>query len=70
MFNGPGKYDAECTRAREMTGGGVVLIVLEGKAGAGFAVQASLDQLLDLPKTLRTVADGIEAQQRAAGFTP
>lgn len=68
MFNGPGKYDKECTAVREMTGGGVVLMVLDGKQGEGFSVQATLEQIVHLPHLLRTVADGIEAQQRAAGL--
>lgn len=70
LFNGPGKYDAECTAARKSTGGGVILIVLDGSRGEGFEVQATLDHLMDLPRILRAVAEGIEAQQRAEGLIP
>lgn len=65
MFNGPGKYNYQCTRVREMTGGGVILIVVDGKRGEGFEVQATLEQILKLPAMLRTVADGIDQQIKA-----
>lgn len=70
MFNGPGKYNEECTIVRALTGGGVILIVVDGKLGEGFEVQATLNHLMDLPRMLRVVADGIEAQQRAEGLIP
>lgn len=42
MPNGPGKYDDACTAAREATEGRVVLlVVLGGKSGPGFAVQST-----------------------------
>jgi hypothetical protein len=58
---GPGKYDKECTAAREATGGSVLLIVLNGKVGAGFSAQiADPRALIILPQLLRDVADQIE----------
>lgn len=63
MVIGPGKYDAQCTAAREATKArGVVLIVIDGEKGAGFEVQAPMDVQLALPALLRQVADGIEAE--------
>ena len=64
MAFGPGKYDLVCTAARLAAEAlGVILIVIEGKEGNGFAVQLHPDLLKDgtLPKVLRRVADGIEA---------
>ncbi len=41
MAIGPGKYDDACTAAREATkADAVVLVVLNGKRGAGFSVQS------------------------------
>jgi hypothetical protein len=61
MAIGPGKYDDECTQARQTTGGSVVLIVLSGVKGHGFSCQIT-DPLAFafLPKTLRETADEIE----------
>ncbi|MEY4545369.1 MAG: hypothetical protein RL685_1564 [Pseudomonadota bacterium] len=64
-FNGPGKYDAECTAAREACGAqGAVLIVYEGQRGMGFSVQGPMPMVVGLPSVLRDVADQIEAQLR------
>lgn len=70
-LNGPGKYDAECTAAREGTQAeAVMLIVLNGSRGSGFAVQSVN------PRLLPFLADVLEAtimQMRAdlaAGGTP
>lgn len=42
MPAGPGKYDNECTTARESTGAdAVVLVVFNGHHGHGFAVQSA-----------------------------
>lgn len=60
MAQGPGKYDAACTAARELTGGSVLLIVLGGKLGSGFAVQAEERYAAEMPRLLRAVADEIE----------
>jgi len=70
MAWGPGKYDDVCTAARLEAGvdvagrgGGVVLMVLGGKLGTGFSVQADLRTLAQLPNILESIA----AQLRAAG---
>jgi hypothetical protein len=64
MSEGPGKYDAVCTYARQVTQAqAVVLIVLNGVSGAGFSVQSTERVppavLADL---LRFVADKIEKE--------
>lgn len=56
MSHGPGKYDDAATAAREISGGGVVLIVVEGKLGHGFSAQVSAAHLRDLPEMLEEVA--------------
>lgn len=67
IFNGPGKYDAECTRVRDATNAdGVILIVIGGTLGQGFSVQAPLEVIARLPETLRDVANQIERQLRKA----
>jgi len=41
MALGPGKYDDECTKAREATmADGCILIVINGSLGSGFSVQS------------------------------
>jgi hypothetical protein len=70
MSVGPGKYDDEVTWVRERThAAGVILIVLGGDKGAGFAVQATPEVVLDLPATLRTIADQIEADTVTTAMT-
>jgi len=65
MPAGPGKYDSVATIARETTQAeGVVLAVINGKEGHGFAVQASLEITLALPDLLRKMADDIEEVHR------
>src|SRR4029077_235721 len=50
MTIGPGVYDEECTLVRRRTDAkGVVVIVVGGDRGAGFAVQATPEATLDLP---------------------
>lgn len=68
-LNGPGKYDDACTAAREATKAvAVLLVVIEGEQGNGFAVQTLEPDLLPvLPALLRVLADKIaEDNQRAA----
>lgn len=66
VFNGPGRYDAQCTEARAACGAkGLILIVWEGSAGAGFEVQGPLEMILQMPGALRDVAAHIEAQIEA-----
>jgi hypothetical protein len=66
MALGPGKYDGACTVARDLTGGGVILIVVDGHRGAGFSAQLLPYQLTRMPVLLRALADQIEADAHAA----
>lgn len=63
---GPGKYDDLCTMVREKVGidvsangGGVIVIVLGGNKGNGFACQADVQTTLLLPDMLESVAKQI-----------
>ena len=62
MAFGPGKYDDICTQIREQvgiteeTGGGIVVIVIGGRQGPGFAVQCDLQTTVILPDVLESVA--------------
>lgn len=61
MAFGPGKYDDEATKVRASTqASGVIVIVIGGDRGEGFACQATLEVTLTLPKMLRSIADQIE----------
>jgi hypothetical protein len=67
MALGAGKYDDECTLAREKAEAeGIILIVFNGKKGNGFSCQAPLDVLLRLPSVLRDLADTIERDNQGA----
>lgn len=58
---GPGKYDDEATTVREQTdASGIILVVLEGRKGTGFSVQAPGHVLFTLPEILRALADQID----------
>lgn len=59
-MSGAGKYDTEATLAQESTGGGVILIVLQGERGTGFSAQLTREQMRVMPAILRNVADQIE----------
>ena len=63
---GPGKYDDACTAAMTATGAeAIVLVVIDGDRGNGFSVQShNLANAMRLPRLLRDVADGIEADLR------
>lgn len=64
-LHGPGKYDSACSLAREMTGArGTLLIVIDGRDGSGFSVQAELDIIENVPEILERVARNIRAQRR------
>jgi hypothetical protein len=61
---GGGKYDAECTVARASAGHpngrtSVLLIVLGGRLGNGFEVQAEPEVLAALPAILHELADSV-----------
>ena len=61
MAFGAGKYDDICTYVRQQVGvteggGGVLLIVLGGNKGNGFACQSDAATLLALPDILENVA--------------
>jgi hypothetical protein len=61
MALGPGKYDDVCTMVTEKVGigeqgGGVIVIVLGGNKGNGFACQADLRTTLLLPDLLEDMA--------------
>lgn len=58
---GPGKYDAECTEMRErLKAGGVVLLVIDGAHGSGFAAQLTPLTTMALPDILRDIANEME----------
>jgi len=62
MAQGAGKYDPQLVHALADAGAKCgVLMVLNGNHGSGFAVQATVQQLLHLPGILRSMADSIEA---------
>lgn len=54
---GPGKYDDVCTLVREQTAAlGVIVMVINGKHGHGFSVQADPMTLAGLPEILEDIA--------------
>jgi hypothetical protein len=62
MAIGKGRYDDICTEVRKRTeADGVIMIVLRGKHGSGFTVQADMRTQLLLPDILDEVANGIRA---------
>lgn len=61
MPQGAGKYDRITTWVREETAAdAVAVIVIGGKWGSGFSVQAPPAITGSLAQILRTMADGIE----------
>ena len=69
MPDGPGRYNDECTAARESANAqACILIVLGGNRGNGFEVQHTHpDFVKDIPKLLREAAYEIE---RTVNETP
>jgi len=62
---GPGKYDDLCTKVREQTHArGVLLIVIGGDKGQGFACEADLSTTLLLPDLLEDVARSIRVDMQ------
>lgn len=69
MALGPGKYDDLCSYVSEQTGiaftgGGVIVIVIGGNRGNGFACQADLATTMAVPDLLESVAQQIRDDQR------
>ena len=59
-IDNPGKYGEVCKMVRETTEAeGVVLMVFNGKSGAGFEVQVPAGILFQLPDILEFMAKGI-----------
>jgi len=59
---GPGKYDDALTAACAMCEAtSALLLILDGKRGAGMACHSTIEEMLMLPAMLRHVADDIEA---------
>jgi hypothetical protein len=66
---GSGKYDEEATLVQERTNAaGVIVIVIGGDKGEGFACQATLLVTLALPMMLRSIANQIEADIQTKGL--
>jgi len=63
MSEGPGRYDELATAVREKAEAeAVVLIIVNGNKGFGFAVQSLTPEALEaLPKAVRQVATAMEA---------
>lgn len=58
---GPGKYDDLCTDVRvKANADGAVVIIINGRHGHGFSMQASPAATVGLPRLLRDVAKEIE----------
>jgi hypothetical protein len=68
MTFGPGKYDDICTIVHEEIGGQVILIVLGGNRGNGFACQTDLSTLIALPDLLEDMAK--QLRKDAEGTLP
>jgi hypothetical protein len=61
MALGPGKYDDLCSDAREgAQAEGVALLILNGRFGHGFSIQATAEITVQLPHLLRQMAQNIE----------
>jgi hypothetical protein len=62
MAIGEGKYDTLCTYVREQAEAeGAIVVIMRGKDGSGFAVQADLQTQLTLPDILEFMARQIRA---------
>lgn len=65
MALGAGRYDAECTVARESAAAMcAIVIIFGGDRGDGFSCQADLETLAKLPSLLRHMADSMEKDMR------
>jgi hypothetical protein len=63
---GGGKYEEALMHVQEEVEGSVLLVVIGGKHGDGFAVAATVEVIGGIPRLLRDVAGQIEAQMREA----
>lgn len=65
MAFGPGRYDDLCTFVREQAGiedgavGGALVVIIGGKDGVGFSLQADAQTTAQLPGLLEAVAKQI-----------
>lgn len=62
MTFGPGKYDDLCTYVREAAGieeGGALVIIIGGKLGNGFSLQADFETSIAIADVLENVAKQI-----------
>lgn len=69
MAQGPGKYDpalSEVLKGLEANQG--VLMVIDGKDGIGFSIQANLQTMMMLPQMLEEVASQIRADLANMGL--
>ena len=61
MAVGPGKYDALTSIVRKRAAAkGAIVMVIDGRHGSGFSVQATTEVTAQLPRLLRVIADRIE----------
>jgi hypothetical protein len=61
MADGPGKYDAEAEQVlARVDADGVVLLVMGGTKGNGFAVKGTWEAMATMPEILRNAARWIE----------
>lgn len=67
MAIGAGKYDDLCTYVREQSESqGAIVIVLKGKYGHGFSIQASPALLIEMTDILETMARQIRNDLRCS----
>jgi hypothetical protein len=65
---GPGKYDDLCTHVRTTAGAlGAIVIVVGGKHGDGFSIQAPIEVTIALPEFLEFMARSIRADLERGG---
>lgn len=65
MINGAGKYDDALTLAKESVGANQgILIILDGKNGHGFSVQATKNVINQIPEILENMAKQIRADNQ------
>jgi hypothetical protein len=67
--NGPGKYDKALSKAIKFAGANQgILIIIDGKDGGGFSVQAELDVVKRIPDMLENLAKQIRADNQRNGL--